>query len=141
MYDRAHHRRMGLALALLVGAAGGCERWHSRELPGSGLARDGEAAYRQAERHRKRFQTEKDPAALRWLLEHRIHAGMSLAEVGRALGEEGERVFDDNWLKSDGGNYRADDVAYRWGPDSQGKSVYLVFRDGRLMYFDADELQ
>lgn len=89
--------------------------------------------------YRERYQTERDPDALRWLLAHRIQQGMTVGDVNEALGQEGEREFDDLHLKTKGGSYRASDVAYRWGPDSRGRSVYLFFRDGRLVNFRPGE--
>lgn len=91
--------------------------------------------------HRYQFQTERDPAALTWLLANGIHNGQSIAEVGQILGETGEREYADRELKTTGdGHYLETDVAYRWGPDANGRTIILFFRDGKLVNFDPSEL-
>lgn len=93
------------------------------------------------ERYRERFQTDRDPAALDWLLANAIDAGMSLGEVEQILAEEGQRVRDDRWVKTNGGYYRSGDVVYKWNPDSSGRSIYLVFREDKLVNFNPDEFK
>ena len=66
---------------------------------------------------------------------------MRVAEIGEVIGEEGERVFNDRQIKTRGGHYRATDTTYRWGPDSGGRSVYLIFRDGALLNYDPEEFR
>ncbi|MEO1996689.1 MAG: hypothetical protein ABGZ17_15585 [Planctomycetaceae bacterium] len=105
----------------------------------SNLATDGRPAqsvaalHKLSDQHRLRFQSDGDPAAFEWLLENRIAAGMSVQSVSTMLGQEGERVINDRWIKDRGGWYRESDTVVRWGPDSNARSVYLVFRDQRLM--------
>lgn len=94
---------------------------------------------RLAAEHRERFQQNGDPAALRWLLAYRVAAGMSLTEVNQTLGQEGERVYDAGRLKRGDGRYHETDEFYKWGPGSDGRSVYLAFRDDRLLHFDPSE--
>ena len=89
---------------------------------------------------RQKFVAERDPAAFKWLLAHRIHNEMSVAEVSSVLGESGERRFDDREYKTNGGNYHTTDVGYQWGPDRTGHTVVLFFRDGKLIHFDPAEL-
>ena len=89
---------------------------------------------------RQKFVAERDPAAFKWLLAHRIHNEMSVAEVASVLGEAGERRFDDREYKTNGGNYHTTDVGYQWGPDRTGHTVVLFFRDGKLIHFDPAEL-
>jgi len=89
--------------------------------------------HRLTDQHRMRFQSQGDPDSFRWLLENRISAGMSVPTVNATLGQEGERIVNDRWIKDSGGRYRESDRVFRWGPDSNGRSVYLVFRDQRLM--------
>ena len=86
--------------------------------------------------HRSRFQQEGDADALRWLLANRIASGMSLFEVAEVLGSKGERVWNDHQFKVGAGRYQETDETYKWGPDSSGSSVYLVFRDGNLVNYD-----
>jgi len=89
---------------------------------------------------RQKFLVERDPESLRWLLTHRIHNEMSATEVAAILGESGERQFDDSTFKTNGGYYQTTDVGYQWGPDSNGRSIVLFFRDGKLIQFDPNEL-
>ena len=54
------------------------------------------------------------------------------------IGEPGERVFDDTALKRGSPLLHQSDTIYRWGPDRNGRSYYLAFRDGKLVHFPAD---
>ena len=65
---------------------------------------------------------------------------MSVKDISNVLGEDGVRVHDDTWLKR-GTAYREDDTVYRWGPDKNGRDIYLVFREGRLINFDPKEFE
>jgi hypothetical protein len=78
---------------------------------------------------------------MRWLLAHRVKGGMSYAAVCHVLGEDGERETKDRWLKTGGVNIRIDDEVYAFGPDSEGRNLYLFFRDDRLINFDPDEFK
>jgi hypothetical protein len=42
--------------------------------------------------HRSRFQIDRDPESLNWLLSREVHNGMSVAVVNEVLGESGEEV-------------------------------------------------
>ena len=75
------------------------------------------------------------------LLQNRVENGMTPAEISHVLGEEGERVYEDGWIKNRGGHYQAGDETWKWGPDRKGNSVYLVFRESRLVNFDASEFE
>jgi len=94
---------------------------------------------RDEETQRRRFREERDPDAMRWLLANRIASGMTSAEVEQIFGETGEREFNDRWLKASNGLYHEEDVVYKWGPDRNGRTVYLAFREGRLVNFDPEE--
>lgn len=89
---------------------------------------------------RNRYQADRSPRAQRWLLAHGVQRQMTVAEINTVFGEDGERVYDDAWLKK-GSSYRSDDVVFRWGPDRRGRSVYLVFRNERLINFDPKEFE
>lgn len=104
-----------------------------------GWPRPFDSAAAEQEEYRERFQGQRDPDAMRWLLAHAVRQGMTVAEVSRIFGQEGERVVGDRKLKRSGSPYRRTDVAYRWGPDADGRSVYLFFRDGKLTGFDPRE--
>lgn len=91
------------------------------------------------ETHRQSYQNTRDPEDLRWLLSNRISSGMTVSEVGRVIGEEGRRLYDDTWIKKGGGYYQSGDEAWKWEQDRNGQSLILVFRDGRLVNFDPSD--
>ena len=61
------------------------------------------------------------------------------AKWSGALGEDGQRVYDDRLIKTSGGHYRSGDVTYKWDPDSKGRSIYLVFRENILVNYNPDD--
>ena len=94
------------------------------------------AGVHEEEQHRQSYQKSRDPEDLRWLLANRISSGMSVSEVGRIIGQEGRRLYDDTWIKKGGGYYQSGDEAWKWEQDRNGQSLILVFREGRLVNFD-----
>ena len=121
-------------LALLLGAVG-CESltgehsvFRSRE---SQTATD-------AEEHRARFLETRNAEDLQWLLKNSIRSGMSRGEVAQVFGEQGERVRRDFRYTRNGGHYRENDVLYKWGPDNEGRTILLAFRDDKLVNFDPE---
>lgn len=103
-----------------------------------GFARE-DVSKQQVAEYQQRFLIDGDPKALDWLLAHRIENGMSVEEVSSVLGDSGEKLEQDGQYKNKGGFYQTTDQGYRWGPDRQGRSVTLFFREGRLIQFDPDE--
>ena len=91
--------------------------------------------------YRERFVTEGDSQAVRWLLKNSIAGGMELHDVNQILGQKGVRQFDDGWIKNHGGTFRLSDRVYKWGPDSEGKTYMLVFRDDHLLNFNPDDYE
>lgn len=124
-----------VAACLLVSAAG------CGTLTGSGfsnlndLFRSG-SSHKDEETHRQKYQKDRDPAELQWLLANKIESGMTVSEVSRTIGEDGRRLYDDNWIKTGGGYYQSGDEVWKWNPDRNGQSLILVFREGRLVNFD-----
>lgn len=96
--------------------------------------------FRDIEEHRAKFIRDRDPASFRWLLTHTIDNGMTVHEINQALGDNGERMDRDQELKAHQNEYLQTDVAYKWGPDRDGQSVILFFREGRLVHFQAKTL-
>ena len=94
---------------------------------------------RLAAKHREQFAADGDPESLQWLLSNRIATGMTETDVAHELGQEGERLYGTGHLKRGDSRYRESDVFYKWGPARDGRSVYLAFRDDRLLHFDASE--
>lgn len=86
-------------------------------------------------KHREQFLRNRDHRSLYWLLSNRISNGMSLNEAEEMFGEPGERETDVGRFKADG-LFQSTDLAYKWGPDSQGHSVILFFRDGCVVNFN-----
>lgn len=137
MQTSAFRGSLVLAVALVAASTGcgssgvdGIDMW----LAGDRLEDD-----RLAARHRERFAEHGDPDALAWLLTHRIATGMTVSEVGHVLGQEGERLYDSGRFKRSDSRYHESDDFYKWGPASDGRSVYLAFRDDRLLHYDPAE--
>ena len=129
-------------VALLASLSGiGCEALTDSATSGRSLFSVRRDDTRDEIKYRERFRTDRDPEAMRWLLANRVRSGMTAADINGLLGDTGEREFNDRWLKTNGGLYRSGDVVYRWGPDNEGHSVYLVFREDRLVNFDPKEFE
>ncbi|MSR56301.1 MAG: hypothetical protein EXS05_01335 [Planctomycetaceae bacterium] len=91
--------------------------------------------------HRTKYVASRDSASLNWLLAHKIDSGMSLADVCKVLGEQGELEERKNWITNRGGNYQIGDDVYAFGPDNKGRKLYLVFRENMLVNFDPTEFE
>ena len=91
--------------------------------------------------HRSRFQQDRAEDDAHWLLANRVRQGMTPGDVAELFGEAGERVYEDEWLKSGAGNYQVGDETYKWGPDDHGTSYYLMFRNDKLANFDPEQFQ
>lgn len=94
-----------------------------------------------AEAYRTRYLTKRDSKALDWILKNRLYSGMSRATVAKEFGEDGQYQESSKWLKATGGTFRTTDEAYKWGPDENGRSVYLIFRDDVLVNFDPKDFE
>ncbi|MDP1796087.1 MAG: hypothetical protein Q8K78_01325 [Planctomycetaceae bacterium] len=120
---------------LLAASFVGCETLHQAGVPGlEQYVKDEDALA--APEYRESFQVDRDPTAFSWLLAHRVRNGMTVSEVSEALGDSGEEFSNSQALKKNANEYQATDIAYRWGPDAQGRSVILFFRDGHLIQFN-----
>lgn len=128
-------RRLNRVATLALFAAAGCGLLDQATGVQSTSRR--QSAIRQQENERREaFLTNGDSSAIRWLLAHRVREGMKVDEVNRILGQDGERELSDGFIKTGPGNFQLDDVTLRWGPDSRGRSYFLVFREGKLVNFD-----
>ncbi len=128
-------------LLLAISSVPGCETLYEAGVPGMEHFIDFKAKQAEEERHRTDYQENGSPAAMSWLLSNRIRTGMSLEAVEQVFGESGVRENNSRWLTTKGGHYRSGDVAYCWGPDAEGHSVYLVFREGLLVNFNPHEFE
>ncbi len=121
----------GLLLMYLCVVAG-CNTMLDTILP----EQDRKAGFVEEEKRREQFIEKRQGADIRWLLKNSVKNGMSKSDVNRVMGEDGEREFNDSSLLANEGLYRADDKVYRWGPDRDGNSYMLVFRDEHLINFE-----
>jgi hypothetical protein len=127
--------------ALLTLFVTGCGTVSVPKLPDMGNMFGEKSSLHEEEQHRQNYQSKRDPADLRWILANRISSGMSVSEVGRKIGEEGRRLYDDTWIKKGGGHYQSGDEAWKWEQDRNGQSLILVFREGRLVNFDPSDYE
>lgn len=128
-----------LVAAVFLSVLPGCMALYEAGVPGMSGFVDLESGKLEEEKHRVRFQSDLDPAALDWLLRNRVKSGMELYEVEEIIGVDAEREFADRWIKTSGGPFRQGDEVYRWGPDSSGRSLYLVFRNKKLVGYNPDD--
>ena len=125
-----------LMLACLVLSS--CE---TLKAPGSAadwFARNNKGHEREVQSYRTQWQTRRDGEAIRWLLATQIHNGLTPEEVNERLGDSGELEINTKEFARQGDGFRVDDQFYRYGPDKQGRSHYLGFRDGKLINFDSE---
>jgi hypothetical protein len=92
------------------------------------------------EQHRREYIANHNRKSMRWLLAYRVRPGMSYDQVRHILGEEGE-LETNRSLKTGGVNVRVDDDVYAFGPDSEGRSLKLFFREDRLINFNPEDFQ
>jgi hypothetical protein len=130
-------RCLSVCFAGFVLSCAGCETSKVQALlPHDFRHRTSEA---EIEKHRERFIVDRNPESFRWLLTHGIENGMTVMDVNRVFGDTSERIDNDVELKRERGEYLQTDVAYKWGPDRDGQSVILFFREGRLVNVRADQ--
>jgi hypothetical protein len=130
-------------IVLLCGLAllSGCESPGWMHTLRESFSMSADAGYKAEEANRREFQATGSRKALVWLLANRIDTGMSYGDVCQVLGQDGEREYVDRWLKEKGSTFRLDDAIYRFGPDDEGHSYYLAFRDGHLVNYDRDHFR
>ena len=89
-------------------------------------ATPGDSPKKTPDSERRRYQADRDPKALKWLLVHCVHRQMTVKDINGVLGEDATRVHDDTWVKK-GNGFREDDTVYRWGPDKNGREFISCF--------------
>jgi hypothetical protein len=136
-YDMARWVCAGVTFMALAG----CEspEW-TRSLNDSFAATD-QPDSKTEEAHRQEYIETHSHESMYWLLSHCVEMGMSKKKVCHILGEEGTPETGDRRLLAGGGNYRVGDEMFSFGPDSKGKTVYLAFREDRLVNFDRAEFK
>ena len=131
------YRFLNVSMALSVSAllvCIGCETLHNAGMPGLETYIKPDPAKLEEERsHREKFSANQDHESLYWLVANRVQNSMTLREVETVIGETGESIGDTGHLRSEG--IQTTDTAFMWGPDNQGHSVVLFFRDGHLTNF------
>ena len=129
------------AISLLSFSGMGCENFHQTGAANGWTFFNSADSLQEEEQYRELFITEGDSQAVRWLLKNRIASGLELHDVNQILGQNGVRQFDDGWIKNHGGMFFQTDRVYKWGPDSEGKTYMLVFRDDHLLNFNPDDYE
>lgn len=139
MFDKFNAARW-LYVWIAVLTVAGCEspEW-TRSLNDSFMAHDKPNA-KDEEKHRQEYVETHSPESMRWLLGHCVEMGMSYKTVCHIMGEDGTLETGDRRLLTGGGNYRLGDEMYAWS-NSKGKTVYLAFRDDRLVNFERSEFK
>jgi hypothetical protein len=132
-------RRTHFWLLSIVLAAVGCESLYEAGVPGMEQFVDLQARKDEVARYQDEYLESKSTSSMRWLLANQLESGMTRGAVERVFAEKGERVVNDTWFKARGGLYRRSDRIYKWGPDANGNSVYLGFREGHLVNFRPSE--
>lgn len=130
-----------LGTVILFGTVSGCESFGEIKLPGMTTSAELNQEKKLAQEHREQFQINGSPEAIRWLKANRIQTGMSLQTVEQVIGNPGERVYDDDRYKARDDRYHIGDETYKWGPDSNGNSHLLVFRNNRIVNYNPKEFQ
>ena len=122
-------------------AIAGCEspEW-TRSLNDSFAASD-QPNSKIEEAHRQEYISSHSHESMYWLLGHCVDMGMSYKKVCHIMGEDGTPETGDRRILAGGGNYRVGDEIYSFGPDSKGKTVYLAFREDRLVNYDRAEFK
>lgn len=133
--------RFAIVFAAGLLACPGCESPEA-----SRILSDKPAEFRKAEggeedERRQSYQSDRTPEDLDWLLANRIETGMTLQEVTGIVGEQGRREPADRFLSEKNALVIAGDVVYGFGPDREGRRVYLVFREGKLVNFEPSEFK
>lgn len=126
-------------LMLLALLASGCETPGWAERLDEAFTPAPKVTPQDVEQHRTRYFKSRDREELYWLLRHEVESGMSYEDVCHAIGQNGVPEKHDTWVKTNGGNYQLGDHVYAFGPDNQGQTVYLVFRENKLVNFDPTE--
>lgn len=135
MTDRLFPLGVILASALCVSSLG-CSGFQNTDAAGFATLFKSESAEKAEEDRRAAFQKSRASKDLYWLLANHVQSGMTPREVGQVIGEQGRIVYNDGHFKTRGGHYQSGDRTWKWGPDRDGNSVFLVFREGGLVNFD-----
>lgn len=124
---------------VLLSSLAGCESsgWNTRLMEAFSPDQSPNADIE--EKHRTAYALDRSREDLYWLLANRVDAGMARQQVDGILGEEGVREPNGQWAR--GGDFQVNDDVYRYGPDSTGQSVYLVFREGHLVNYDPEDFR
>lgn len=125
-----------VCLALICLAS--CETLKAPGSTADWFARNNKSHEKEAQAYRNQWLTRKDGAAARWLLANQIHNGLTVEEVDLRMGDRGQKELNTQEFNRKVDGFRLGDVFYRYGPDRNGESYYLGFRDGSLVNFDAE---
>lgn len=130
-----------LWVLFVAGAVAGCESPSWTRSINESFGANEKSGPRTEEQNRQEYADTHSRESLNWLLSHCIKPGNSYKQVCQTLGEEGTREPNDRLRKAQGNTYRIDDEVYAFGPDSKGRTLYLAFREDRLVNFDPEEFK
>lgn len=125
-------------LSIFCFASAACETLRSPGSTADWFSRTGKTLEREADANRQIWQSQRQPAAIRWLLSTQIRNGLTLEEVNQRLGDTGEKEQNTREFKREGDGFLVDDELYRFGPDREGEVYYLGFREGKVVNFEGD---
>ncbi len=132
--------RVLVLLVPAVLAASGCGLFDQLEFEHLALP-EPDTTHLEEDKYRERYQSTRDPNAIRWLLAHRIENGMDRSQVEAAIGQPGQRELNDHVFKKNNNAFRTGDKTYKYGPDNKGHSYYLIYRENKLVGFDPTVFQ
>jgi len=91
--------------------------------------------------HRSRYQATRSSADLEWLMKNRIENGLTVDSVNNILGQKGKALDAENQVSQASASSGSKDGTYEYGPDDQGRTYHLTFRNSRLVeYTPSDSL-
>lgn len=121
-------------IALSVCLCMGCSPLHALKFPTKKVLPDPkEAERREEQQHRAKYQATRSSKEFQWLQEHRLENGMTLETVNHLLGQKGKRIDGAGENPADSDAAHKHDGAYRYGPDDQGHTLQLTFKNGRVV--------
>jgi hypothetical protein len=128
---------MLLALGCLCLTGISCESLRAPGRTADWFARNSKSHENDVAAHKEKWQTRRDGQAFKWLLATQISNGLTIEEVNSRLGDIGVKEDGTQEFKQKIDGIRIDDKLYRFGPDHEGESYYLVLRDGKVVNFDS----
>jgi hypothetical protein len=140
LFNRIRMTRLVCAWVAIL-AIVGCESAEWTRALNDSFSPSNQPSAKVEEAHRQEYIATKSHESMYWLLGNCVEIGMSYKKVSHIMGEDGTPETGDRRILAGGGNYRVGDEIYSFGPDSKGKTVYLAFREDRLVNFERAEFK